>query len=84
MITQAIQQSETQTGQRTEVRAVSFEAHQLDELSRQVTGWLMEHPSVAPVAFSHAAETRPEIRNPVSLAGPEARVFYTGILLVQA
>jgi hypothetical protein len=64
-------------------RAVTFVAQELEGLSRQVTAWLLEHPSAVPIAFSHAAETRSVVRTPPSLAGPEPRVFYTGILLVR-
>ena len=64
-------------------RTVTFSARSVDELSRQVTAWLMEHPSTVPLSFSHAAETRYVVPYPVSLAGPNRVVMYTGILLVR-
>jgi hypothetical protein len=83
MITKTTAPPETSTATVTGVRAVTFTAQELEGLSRQVSGWLMEHPSAVPLAFSHAAETRAVVRTPPSLAGPEPRVFYTGILLVR-
>jgi hypothetical protein len=65
------------------VRTVTFSARSVDELNRQVTGWLMEHPSTVPLSFSHAAETRYAVPYPASLAGPDRVVTYTGILLVR-
>lgn len=83
MMTQTTATPEASTTTVTRVRAVTFTAQELEGLSRQVTAWLLEHPSSVPVAFSHAAETRAVVRTPPSLAGPEPRVFYTGILLVR-
>jgi hypothetical protein len=83
MITKTTATPETSTATVTGVRAVTFTAQELEGLSRQVSGWLMEHPSAIPLFFSHAAETRAVVRTPPSLAGPEPRVFYTGILLVR-
>jgi len=77
-------QRDSQTQHAIGLHTISFEAQGLEELSRQVTGWLMEHPSSTPLAFSHAAETQSVVRTPVSLSGSEPRVVYTGILLVQA
>jgi hypothetical protein len=64
-------------------RMVTFSARSVDELNRQVTGWLMEHPSMVPLSFSHAAETRHVVPYPASLSGPNRVVMYTGILLVR-
>ena len=66
----------------TAVRVVTFGAARLDELSRQITAWLMEHPSMTALSLSHAAETRYVTRDPVSLSGPEPVAFYTAMLLV--
>jgi hypothetical protein len=65
------------------VRTVTFSARSVDELNRQVTGWLMEHASMVPLSFSHAAETRYVVPYPASLAGPDRVVVYTGILLMR-
>lgn len=67
-----------------DVRTVTFSAPGIDELSRQVTAWVMEHPSATPLSLSHAAETRYVVPYPVSLLGPERTIVYTGILLVRA
>ena len=67
-----------------ETRTVTFNAAGIDELSRQVTGWLMEHPSATPLSLSHAAETRYVVPYPATLLGPERTIVYTGILLVSA
>ena len=66
------------------VRILTFGAQRVDELSRQVTAWLTEHPSSTPLSLSHAAETRYVVRDPVSLAGPEPLVVYTAVLLVRS
>jgi len=67
---------------RTALRVVTFEAARLDDLSRQITAWLMEHPSMTALSLSHAAETRNVTRDPVSLSGPQRVAFYTAMLLV--
>jgi hypothetical protein len=84
MITNTAATPEASTTTVAGVRAVTFRAQEFEGLSRQVTAWLLEHPSAVPLTFSHAAETRSVVRTPPSLAGPEPRVFYTGILLVRA
>lgn len=64
------------------VCTVLFEALSLSALGVLVVEWLAAHPAYAPLAFSHATETRYE---PVaSLAGPRAVLVYTGVLLVRS
>jgi len=63
------------------VRTVIFKARDLEELNRQVTGWLMEHPSATPLSLSHATETRYTTADPVSLAGTKRVMVYTAVLL---
>jgi hypothetical protein len=83
MTTQNAETIEVRANGSAGVQAVTFVAQQFEALSRQVTAWLMEHPSAVPLSFSHAAETRYVVRNPASLAGPERVVLYSGILLVR-
>jgi hypothetical protein len=66
------------------VSILTFGAQRVDELSRKVTAWLIEHPSSTALSLSHAAETRYVVRDPVSLAGPEPVVMYTALLLVRS
>ncbi len=63
------------------VRAISFQAGTIDEIGRQVAGWLTEHPSARFISFSHAAETQYIVPFPSKASGPQRRIVYTGILL---
>ena len=84
MTTQNAQTVDVQSHGRPAVQAVTFVAQQFEALSRQLTAWLIEHPSADPLSFSHAVDTRYVVRSPASLAGPERVVRYSGILLVRS
>jgi hypothetical protein len=73
----------TSTTSAEAIRIVTFTARSVDDLNRQVTAWVTEHPSQAPLSLSHSAETRYVIPYPASLSGPNRVVVYTAMLLVK-